>query len=200
LSSVPTSSLHLGLRPIVRRLEADYKCCHQLQEVAAYYFTWRAAAKQAYPDPKVPAIYHDFLAERETWTHFCKSILKAKGLEDMELIVQVPKDNFPGKDPLFDCLMSALCKEKVPDEYIKKEDDTAEWKISKLQEIIQQKDLLIQSKDELLEVRAEALRAGKELLAEKDKIIKVWTSSSRCVHWQHRVPHLPGHSTILFLD
>ncbi|KAN0110810.1 hypothetical protein V8E51_007197 [Hyaloscypha variabilis] len=137
----------IGYKALERKLS--------LQEVAAYYFTWRAAAKQAYPDPKVPAIYHDFLAERETWTHF------------------FPKDNFPGKDPLFDCLMSALCKEKVPDQYIKKEDDMAEWKISKLQETIQQKDLLIQSKDELLGDRAEALRASKELLAEKDKIIKI---------------------------
>jgi hypothetical protein len=62
-----------SLRPIVRRLEANYKCCHQLQEVADYYFNWYTAAKKAYPDPKVPAIYHDFLAERKTWTHFCKS-------------------------------------------------------------------------------------------------------------------------------
>jgi hypothetical protein len=70
-------------------------------------------------------------------------------------------------------------QEKDTDQYIKKEDDVAEWKISKLQEISQQKDLLVQSKDELLEVRAEALRVGKELLAEKDKIIKVWAASSR---------------------
>ena len=76
---------------------------------------------------------------------------------------------------MFDCFMSALEDlEKNSQPQIKAKDDEAHLKASQLQEIIRQKELLIQSKDQLLAVKDEALRGTKELLAQKDKIIKVW--------------------------
>jgi hypothetical protein len=83
-------------------------------------------------------------------------------------------DQFPGIDPLYECLSKALDYiESEPERHIKAESDADDTKIAPLMEIIQQKDLIIQSKDELLKINEETLRASKALMADKDKIIKV---------------------------
>ena len=95
-------------------------------------------------------------------------------MRNEKLTKEVPTDKFPGKNPLYDCLMSALDDlEKVTERHIKKEDDGVDFKVAQLQEVIQQKELLIKNKDELLGLRKEALLAAKDLLAQKDKIIRV---------------------------
>jgi hypothetical protein len=59
-------------------LEHSINCGHlilmlvsQLQEVSDYYYTRLRAAQEAFFHPRLPPIYHQFLAERETWKHYC---------------------------------------------------------------------------------------------------------------------------------
>ena len=102
-------------------------------------------------------------------------------MTDSKLTAEVPTDEFHGKDPLLDCLMSALYDtEKDTEPRIKVEEDGhgQNIELAQLKEALQQKEFLAQSKNELLGVKEEALRTSKELLAQKDKIIEVIYSTT----------------------
>ncbi|PMD34314.1 hypothetical protein L207DRAFT_570928 [Hyaloscypha variabilis F] len=134
-----------------------------LQEVSDYYHTCHAAAKRSFSHPRVPQIYHQFIAERETWKHYFE-------------------DEFPGKDPLYNCFVAALDYiEREPERHINSEGEAGlkstnhdlMGRIQQLEAAIQRKDLVTQSKDELLKIKEETLLADQALISGKDSIIKM---------------------------
>ena len=91
-------------------------------------------------------------------------------------------DDFPGKYPLHDTLLSAL-------KYLKKEGERhpnveadsehinhikkLESELKKLRATLEKKHLDIKSKEQLIKVKDETLEANKALIAEKERTIKV---------------------------
>lgn len=121
-----------------------------LQEVSDYYHTCHAAAQRSCSHPEVPPIYHQFLAERETWTYYFE-------------------EEFPGKDPLYDCFVAALSQSET----------NHTRRIEQLEVALQRADLIIHSKDDLLSIKEETLLANKALMSGKDDIIKIRESEIR---------------------
>jgi hypothetical protein len=92
------------------------------------------------------------------------------------------ENEFPGKDPLYDCLVAALNHiEREPERHMKSEGDTNQdfqikglkERMRQLESLVLQKDSVIKSKDELLKIKGESLLANRELMSEKDRIIQV---------------------------
>jgi hypothetical protein len=91
-------------------------------------------------------------------------------------------DEFPGKDPLYDCLVAALNHiERERERYVKSEGEvnqdsqikSLKERIRQLESLVLQKDFVIRSKDELLKIKGESLVANRELISEQDRIIQV---------------------------
>ena len=92
------------------------------------------------------------------------------------------EDEFPGKDPLYDCLVAALNHiERAPERHMKSEGDANQGsqikglkeRIRQLESLVLQKDFFIKSKNELLQIKDESLVANSELISEKDRVIQV---------------------------
>jgi hypothetical protein len=153
----------------------------QLQEVSDYYYTRLRAAQEAFSHPRLPPTYHQFLAERETWKHYCK-VTQQLLEHGADIAFALVEDEFPGKDPLYDCLVAALNHiEREPERHMKSEGDaTQDTQIEglkqlmrQLESLVLQKDSVIKSKDDLLKIKGESLVATRELMSEKDRIIQV---------------------------
>ncbi|KAH8758512.1 hypothetical protein F5882DRAFT_39595 [Hyaloscypha sp. PMI_1271] len=119
-----------------------------LQEVSDYYYARYAEAQRSCSHPQVPPIYHQFLAERETWTYYFEG-------------------EFPGKDPLYECFVAVLSQSET----------NHTRRIEQLEVALQQMDLIIHSKDDLLNIKKEILLANRALMSSKDDIIKAWAST-----------------------
>jgi hypothetical protein len=77
------------------------------------------------------------------------------------------EEEFPGKDPLYDCFVAALSQSEA----------NHTRRIEQLEVTLQQTDLIIQIKDDLLKTKEETLLANRALMSGKDDIIKVWAST-----------------------
>jgi hypothetical protein len=75
----------------------------------------------------------------------------------------VEEEEFPGKDPLYDCFVAALSQSET----------NHTRRIEQLEVAFQQTNLIIQIKDDLLNIKEETLLANKALMSGKDDIIKV---------------------------
>jgi hypothetical protein len=73
------------------------------------------------------------------------------------------EEEFPGKDPLYDCFVAALSQSET----------NHTRRIEQLEVALQRADLIIHSKDDLLSIKEETLLANKALMSGKDDIIKV---------------------------
>jgi hypothetical protein len=92
------------------------------------------------------------------------------------------EDEFPGKDPLYDCLVAALNHiEREPERHTKSEGNANQdsqikglkERIQQLESFVLQKDSVSKGKDELLRIQGESLIANRELMSEKVRIIQV---------------------------
>jgi hypothetical protein len=102
----------------------------------------------------------------------------------------VGADEFPGKDPLYDCFIAALDHiEREPERHPNREDEASQGsriealrgRMQQLESLALQKDFVIKSKDELLRIKEETLVAHKELMSEKGRVIQVWLA---CSSWK----------------
>jgi hypothetical protein len=183
---------------------SPHPALHKVQSIACTFKTdsiWLSFKKSAttttpaMKQPGDPSLIHEFLQS---------TIISSQNVRLGSSTVSHPEvsgtsssfsfavgaDEFPGKDPLYDCFIAALDHiEREPARHLNREDEASQGsriealrgRMQQLESLALQKDFVIKSKDELLRIKEETLVAHKELMSEKGRVVQVCLS---CSSWK----------------